>query len=75
MNDLKLVFRSSTKYFVLHDYFEQGYNFHGNTKNSSFIPKKYGVKTAVDHFIEKGWCKKLKQEETMIVLEYLGWKM
>ena len=26
----------------------------------------------VDHFIEKGRCKKLKQEETMIVLEYLG---
>ena len=72
MNDLKLVFRPSTKYIVLHDYFEQGYNFHGKTKNSSFIPKKYGVKTAVDHFIEKGRCKKLEQEETMIVLEYLG---
>ena len=34
--------------------------------------KNMESKVAVDHFIEKGRCKKLKQEETMIVLEYLG---
>ena len=62
-NDVEKVLRPSTKYIVLHDYFEI-------TKDGSY--KKYGVKKYVDELISRNICKKIEQTHTMIVLENIG---
>ena len=74
-NDVEKVLRPSTKYIVLHDYFEPK-----NADASGYFTRKfkkgrditYGVKKYVDELISKNICKKIEQTHIMIVLEYIG---
>ena len=66
-NDVEKVLRPSTKYIVLHNYFEP--------KKRKFKKGRditYGVKKYVDELISRNICKKIEQTHTMIVLENIG---
>jgi predicted O-methyltransferase YrrM len=60
-NDIEKVLTPSTKYIIIHDYFQ-----------SEKLYKTYGVKKYVDEIVDRGICKIIDQTHIMVVLEYMG---
>ena len=73
-NDVEKVLIPSTKYIILHDYFQPDVSVWPYTiPEEELNPKKtiYGVKKYVDEIVKKGICKIIEQTHIMVVLKYI----